>query len=533
MTQTTALRTILLIGVSLAILSMIGELRAPLNADAAWLVYSAGRLLRGQLLYVDILEINPPLIVWLNLPGAYLSHVLQLPATLVFRLGMMLVVTSSVAVCWSLVRRLPGVSSVGAGVAALAVLFVLLPLVGGIFGQREHVALALSLPLVAATALRCQGVAVRRGFAYLLGLAAGLAFAIKPHYGIVWLLLLAYRTWAGRGRVRLLHPEDLAIIFTGVYYGVAIVVLTPNYLPMAEGSVRDYLAFGSHPLGYILLDDSPAIWYYVALGAWLLLGRAPRADVLGGALAAAGAGFLVAVALQHKGWSYHFYPVNACAFLLALRTLTLVPPANESGPMLVRLIRGAAVGIYAIMVALFVMVQLRATAERAWGPPTPRQALQLAAREAVRRQTGARSILVISSQLRDGYPLVNDSGLECMASYSVMWFPLVYYRSYAGSSRETHYRSLEQMSLNERVAFNRVVLDFVLHQPDLLVLESPSLNQRRTRFPGGFDYLRYFGQDRWFAETAARYVQVADVQGLRVLRRRGQPTTRLITPDTR
>jgi hypothetical protein len=531
MSQATALRVILLLCLGLAVLSVVGELRAPLNADAAWLVYSAGRLLRGQLLYVDILEINPPLIVWLNLPAAYLSHALQLPDTLVVRLGLLLLMTGSVAVCWSLVRRLPGISSVGAGIAALAVVFVLLPLVGGIFGQREHIALALSLPLVAATALRCPGVPLRKGFAYLLGLAAGLAFAIKPHYGVVWLLLLAYRTWAGRGRVGVLCPEDLAIMSVFVYYGVAIVVLTPNFLPMAQGSALDYLAFGSHSLDYILLDDSPAIWYYVALSAWLLLGRAPRADVLGGSLAAAGAGFLVAVALQHKGWSYHFYPVNGCAFLLALRTLTLGPPVNESGPVLVRLIRGVAVGIYAIIVALFVIVQLRGAAERAWGAPTPRQALQLAAREAVGRQTGAGSILVISSQLRDGWPLVNDSGLECRASYSVMWFPLVYYRSYAGSSRETRYRSYDQMSPNERVAFDRVIVDFVVHQPDLLVLESPSLNQRRTRFPGGFDYLKYFGQDPLFAKTAARYAQVADVEGLTVLRRQGPPTARLLTPD--
>jgi hypothetical protein len=355
-------------------------------------------------------------------------------------------------------------------------------------------------------------------------------FAIKPHYGTVWLLLLVYRTWAGRGRVSVLCPEDLLIMSVFVYYGLAVIVLTPNFFPMAQSSLQDYLAFGSHPLGYILLDDSPAIWYYVALSAWLLIGRAPRADVLGGALAAAGAGFLVAVALQHKGWSYHFYPVNACALLLAFRTLSLGSPANESAPV-IRLIRGAALGIYAVILALFVMVVLRATAERAWGPPTPRQALQLAARDAVRHQTGARSILVISSQLRDGWPLVNDSGLDCRASYSVMWFPLVYYRSYAGTSRETRYRSYDHMSPNERTAFDRVVEDFVLHQPDLLVLESPPLNQRRTRFPGGFDYLKYFGQDPWFARTATRYVQVADVEGLKLLRRQGPPTTRLMWPE--
>ncbi|HEY7634511.1 MAG TPA: hypothetical protein VH763_03140 [Gemmatimonadales bacterium] len=520
MTRKAVLVVILLLGAALAAISLLGELRAPLNADAAWLLYSAERVTRGQSLYVDILEINPPLIVWLNLPVALLSHALQLPATLVFRIAMGLLLAGSVGVCWSLVRRLPGVSPVGAGVAALATLFVLFPLVGGIFGQREHIALALSLPLIAATALRCQAVPIPKGFAYLLGVAAGLGFAIKPHYVVVWVLLVLYRSWAGFRRVRLLHAEDLTLMLTLVYYGVAVLLLTPNYLALAAGSARDYIVFGSHPLGYILLDDSPAIWYYVAFGAWLLFGRAPRRDALGGALAAAGVGFLVAVALQHKGWSYHFYPVNACAFLLALRTLTLPPPSPLPGPLVVRVINSAVFAIFTILVALFAIEEVRAATDRAWGPPTARQALQLAARDAVRRQKGARSILVISSQLRDGYPLVNDSGLECRASYSVMWFPLVYYRSYAGTSQQTRYRTPAEMSPNERTAFDRVVQDFVLHPPDLLVLESPPLNQRRTHFPGGFDYLAYFGQDRRFAEAARTYSDVGDVDGLLVLRRR-------------
>ncbi len=102
------------------------------SADVLWLVDVARRVTRGEVLYRDILEINPPLIVWLLLPFARTGHPLEwfLAATV----G--LAVASSVLVARALGRP-------GALVAALALLLVV-PI--GWFGQREHLAVALILP---------------------------------------------------------------------------------------------------------------------------------------------------------------------------------------------------------------------------------------------------------------------------------------------------------------------------------------------------------------------------------------------------
>jgi hypothetical protein len=127
--------------------------------------------------------------------------------------------------------------------------------------------------------------------------------------------------------------------------------------------------------------------------------------------------------------------------------------------------------------------------------------------------------MVLSSQIRDGFPLVLDTGLESHPGYSTLWVPLVYYRSYAGESSRVGYRAPAEMSPGERTAFDRVVHDLVTRTPDLLVVESPALNQARTRYPGGFDFLAYFGQDDRFARVASGYVQVDDVGGIRLLRR--------------
>ena len=45
---------------------MLATLHSPLKDDIAWLLYVARRWLAGKELYVDVIEVNPPLIIWLS-----------------------------------------------------------------------------------------------------------------------------------------------------------------------------------------------------------------------------------------------------------------------------------------------------------------------------------------------------------------------------------------------------------------------------------------------------------------------------------
>src|SRR5690349_1957139 len=60
----TALSLLLLTTVIAVILFV--ALRSPLKDDVAWLLYVARRWLAGRELYVDVVEVNPPLIVWIS-----------------------------------------------------------------------------------------------------------------------------------------------------------------------------------------------------------------------------------------------------------------------------------------------------------------------------------------------------------------------------------------------------------------------------------------------------------------------------------
>ncbi len=55
-------------------------LRSPLKDDIAWLLYVARRWLAGRELYVDVVEVNPPLIVWISAIPIWLAGVLGIDA---------------------------------------------------------------------------------------------------------------------------------------------------------------------------------------------------------------------------------------------------------------------------------------------------------------------------------------------------------------------------------------------------------------------------------------------------------------------
>src|SRR6202011_5143475 len=65
----------LMIALVLAVAILLRQI-VPLNTDVSWLLTIGERVLDGQRLYVDIVEINPPMAVFRSLPGVALARAL-------------------------------------------------------------------------------------------------------------------------------------------------------------------------------------------------------------------------------------------------------------------------------------------------------------------------------------------------------------------------------------------------------------------------------------------------------------------------
>ncbi|HEX5387383.1 MAG TPA: hypothetical protein VFW66_11815 [Gemmatimonadales bacterium] len=493
--------------------ALVAEFRGMLNPDAGWFLYCSNAYAHGRRLYVDLLEINPPLAFWLDLPAVGLHAVTGWPLITAFRLYVVVVAALSATGAFALTRGLfPGGANGERGPARVAfgcaLAFVAFPLLGGAFGQREHLALLLALPWLALSARRAARLDCAAWVAAACGACAGLAMAIKPQYFAVWAAVAWCRSrYLSRGE--LLRVEDAAVAVVAGVYGLLVLTLTPEYLEFVQRFGTSYLDFGRHSLGYMLVLQSSAFACYVALAAWWIGRRAGR-DPLADVLAAAAAGFLAAAVMQHKGWSYHYVPARGCTVLLAAVVLARAPAVRlPSARRLAETLAGLVVATYVLLVGVDLYWRIRV-------PFIPYQA---AIRRALDRSGPARSLILLSSDPADAFPLVLERGLDYQSPLHHLWVLTDAYAGGFGSSRRVAPRSRAEMSEGERLVFDRVSAALAAHRPDLLLIESPPLNARRTGYPGGFDYVRYFSRVPGAAAMLREYAPVASVEDLLILRR--------------
>lgn len=189
---------------------LVAEFQRPLNSDSAWLLHLAGRVTRGDRLYVDLLEINPPLVVWIQIPIAFLADRLGLDPISAFRIA----VLAWIGLCLVLSARVLRSATVRAQDRRWILLGIVLVALGWTrahFGEREHIALVALLPYLFATAVAAQGRALRPVLRILVGLVAALGFTIKPHFLLVWVACVLYVAGKRRTAQWTFGVENLAI----------------------------------------------------------------------------------------------------------------------------------------------------------------------------------------------------------------------------------------------------------------------------------------------------------------------------------
>src|SRR5581483_2686228 len=132
----------------------LAQLFPPLNHDVGAVLQWSGRMLAGERLYVDINDVNPPLIYWLNLIPAGLARAAQLAAPRAFVLTVLATIAGMLLLARPLFHKLAPPGSFTALALPGLALFVLLVYPQTSFGQREHLLAILTLPYLLLASLR-------------------------------------------------------------------------------------------------------------------------------------------------------------------------------------------------------------------------------------------------------------------------------------------------------------------------------------------------------------------------------------------
>jgi hypothetical protein len=277
------------------------------NHNASYLLYVAGRVLHGGRMYVDIPEINPPLIIWLNMPVAWVAQYAGLADITVFRLAVVMLALLSIAASGLILRGMLNAHDFWAWIALGIYATIALPAYS--FGEREHIALLCVLPYLAEAARRMEHQPCRRSVHIAVALVAALGLALKPHFLLVPLFIES--TIVANTR-RMPGAGVFAALALLSIYAIAVAWWTPAYFDMLRLLSGAYWSVSDSWLGFLAVPQFMCAALFVTI-AWIARTNAPS---LARSVSLAALGFAMAAIIQHKGWSYHWLPTLALSWIL-------------------------------------------------------------------------------------------------------------------------------------------------------------------------------------------------------------------------
>ncbi len=311
----------------IAIACLIGQ--APWGDQALYLV-AAGKALDGAQFGRDIVDVNPPLILWLSEIPVALARALGVLPQSAMQVLLGLLTATTLLWCLSLSLR-PDERLRSSSLAwALTTLFLYGTTVHSWYylGQREHILTLFLLPYLFLAWRWLEAASeVSRTQRLSAGLLAIAGCGLKPQHllvvAAVEALLLAHTRPILNAPVAGLEgpqhsawrsirrPEIAAFIAGGAAYCLAIALLAPEYLARVVPFAYEAYLDRARVDWLELLPPLRILKILAVLAVWLGLRRTSRHRRLADVFIVAALAATAAYILQHKGYEYHFIPAEA------------------------------------------------------------------------------------------------------------------------------------------------------------------------------------------------------------------------------
>src|SRR4051812_4424082 len=440
---------LLLIGVVFAIAIGLRQV-VPLNTDVSWLLVISERMLDGQRLFRDIIEINPPMAPFAYLPGVALARVLGVDPRHVIDAQLLLLAAASLFAVSRILRLSPSLSPLNWGPLAIWAAAVVTVLPMHVFAQREHMAMLTFLPALAVYALRSNREPVPLWAILIAGVGAGITLAFKPFFTVPAVFCILFAAIRSRSWLTLFAPENIITAVLVITVSVSTYIFYPEYFTVTYPLVRDTYLSWSMPASVIFLNDATLV-FAIAMVSVLLARQNRTSDPLLLVTALAATGFAISFFLQRRGWAYHSYPMVAVALLAMGYALTGAAGSRSR--------RGEVVSAFVLAVAFIVGMQ-GVYAGVYVGP----------IRQAVEGLKPHPRILVLSGEAAIGRPLVRDVNGVWVSRQENLWI-----REFVRLTRErTVVDAATEAKLKDYLALERkwLIEDFRKLPPDIVLVDN-------------------------------------------------------------
>jgi hypothetical protein len=421
------------------------------NHDVALNLSLAQKILDGQTPYVDFIEINPPLVFYLNIPPILVGDAIGVNPIVVFHvLSLALCVWSTLSIRRSMIAlELPGRGVVLAVWAGLAWLVHS----SGDFAQREQHFVLAYVPFLLLRVARWSDQPVPRRRAIAVGVLAGLMTTLKPQFVLV--AFIPELVWWVRQRraTPLKAPECVAAFAVGLAYLLHFAIwrsMMTGYFGWLPELMHGYSAFKA-PWSR-LLDPTLVVWpaasVCVALVARPLTAREPASEWRIALAVFTAAAFVLIYVWPRVIFPYHFEPARHAAIVL-IAFMIATTAHRISRPI------AAVVGVATVVFATSVILRTRSAV------PSSQHTAKLAAFIESRTRPGD-SVMWLNCAVPPAYPLLVQIDRRNASRYSFLAW--IFTRS------------------DERQFIANVRADMARDQPNVLIVPRDCMGRRLPMF---------------------------------------------------
>ena len=459
------------------------------NVDVAWSLTLAEKMLDGQRLYVDLIDINPPAGTLIYLPPVMVARLFGVHPESVTDIFVIAATCASIWISGRVFdcRRFLRIDGWHFAALTAAVLTVL---PAHTFGNRDPISLIVFLPWLAVSALRAIGRPVAFEHALIGGICAALAVMIKPYFVIPVLLVALVAAVCAKSWRVLLALENWIAGGLFLAYAVAVTALFPAFvtdLPMIAA------VYAARPMP--IPDMVPAVVLWLAIITMIFaLRRRAAFDPPFCVLLAACCGWALAFLAQGKGWAYQSLPMLSLALLaLAVAGGWFAPPQPGAGTENERGWLARTTIAAAIVFACF-----------CWN----NRAADISTYAAKIRQLGPHpTMLTITSDISLGHPLVREVGGVWVGRVCSNWITNGVLLRRRAEALDT----ATAARLDAYEAFDRTMLveDIARSRPDVILVEKVY-----------FDWEAWARSDSDLREQLHAYREVDTLNGIMILQRR-------------
>ncbi len=294
------------------------ELSMSFNDDVAYAILTLQGLLQGKHYFTDFINTNSPLAFYIYLPVLFIHKLFHFNIFLSHKLYMYSIVICSLFFSNYLFGKLiSNRDSLLKYVLFISIAFSFIILPQYEFGQRSHIAIMLIFPYLVLIMLRLKNITAKPSVNMLIGVGAGIGFALNPFYLPLFFCCEIIRMIKKKSNVAWLTPEIVIILFIQIAYFIFVLRFYPNYfykiIPLGyhvylPGYAKNFIQLLKYPY---------AAFSVITLIISTLLYRFCREREISLIFIISNICFLLSYFLQRKIFYYHVLPVMTIATLQA------------------------------------------------------------------------------------------------------------------------------------------------------------------------------------------------------------------------